>query len=126
MLFLVALEESRAVFSGPGEVAVAEMRPFGPASGSAACCVVTTLLLSWDEDGGWENSRVSVTSEVADVGRGVVGAAVMVGVERVAWLGFSVARVGVIAGTGVWRVAWSVPSVAMVGAFARMGVPKVA
>jgi hypothetical protein len=82
-LFLVALEESRAVSSGPGEVVVAEMRPFGSAFGSAACCVVTTLLLSRDE--GWENSRVSVTSEVADVGRGVVGAAIRVGVERVAW-----------------------------------------
>jgi len=105
-LLLVALEESRAVSSGPGEVVVAEMRPFGSSLGSAACCVVTTLLLlSRDEDEGWENSRVSVTSEVADVGRGVVGAAIMVGVERVAWLGFSVARVGVLAGTGVWRVA---------------------
>jgi hypothetical protein len=89
--------------------------------------MVTTLLLSRDE--GWENSRVSVTSEVADVGRGVVGAAIMVGVERVAWLGFSVARVGVLAGSGVWRVAWSVPSVAIVGVLAGTpgtGVPRVA
>ena len=84
MLLLVALEESRAVSSGPGEVVVAEMRPFGSALGSAACCVVTTLLLSRDEDEGWKNSQVSVTSEVADVGRGGVGAAIMVGVERVA------------------------------------------
>lgn len=124
MLFLVALEESRAVSPGPGEVVVAKIRPSGSSLGSAACCVVTTLPLSRYE--GWENSRVSVTSEVADVGRGAVGAAIMVGVERVAWLGFPVARVGVLAGTGVESVAWSVPSVAIVGVFAGMGVPRVA
>lgn len=123
-MFLVALEESRAVSSGPGEVVVAEMRPFGP---SPACCVVTTLLLSRDE--GWENSRVSVTSEVADVGRGVVGGAIMVGVERVARLGSSVAIVGVLAGSGVSRVAWLVTSVATFGVFAGTagtGVSRVA
>jgi hypothetical protein len=105
-------------------VVVAEMRPFGS---SPACCAVTTLLLSRDE--GWENSRVSVTSEVADVGRGFVGGAIMVGVERVARLGSSVAIVGVLAGSGVSRVAWSVPSVATVGVFAGTagtGVPRVA
>jgi hypothetical protein len=126
VLLLVALEESRAVSSGPGEVVVAEVRPFGSSVGSATCCVVTTLLLSRDEDEGWENPRVSVTSEVADVGRGVVGAAIVVGIKRVAWLGFSMARVGVLAGTGVWRVVWSVPSVATVGVSSGTGVPRVA
>jgi hypothetical protein len=122
LLLLVALAESRTVLSEAGEVVVAEVWPFGSSS-SAACKLVTTLL---GEDLGLENSRVSVTMEVAVVGRGVLGGAITVGVERGAWLEFSVAIVGVDAGTGVPMVAWSVPSVATVGLLAMTGVPRVA
>lgn len=112
----------RAVLRRSGEVVVAEVRPLGS---PAACCVVTTLSLGL-ECIGWENSRVSVTIDVAAFGRGVLGAAITVGVEKVAWLGFSVAIVGVFPRIGVPRVAWSVPSDAIVGVLANTGVPKVA
>jgi hypothetical protein len=80
VLLLVALAERRTVLSEVGEVVVAEVRPLG-SSPSAACKLVTMLL---EEDLGLENSRVSVTMEVAVVGRGVCGAAITVGVESVA------------------------------------------
>jgi hypothetical protein len=83
VLRLVTLAERRTILSEAGEVVVAEVRPFG--SSSTACSLVTTLL---EEDLGLENSRVSVTMEVAVVGRGVLGGAITVGVERVAWLEF--------------------------------------
>lgn len=117
----VALAEIRAVFSWPNKVVIADVRPLG--SSPAACWVVTTL---FSEDLGWEYSRVSVTIEVAVVGRGVLGGAITVGVEVVAWSVPSVAIVGVEAGTGVERVAWSVPSVAIVGVVPGTGVCKVA
>lgn len=123
VVFLVPLEERRPVLSGPSEVVVAEIRPLG-SSPAASCWVVTMVLLS--RVLGEKNSRVSVAIEVAAVGRGVLGAAMTVGVERVAWLGFSEAIVGVLAGIGVFMVAWSVPSVAIVGVLAGIGVPKVA
>lgn len=91
----------RAASTGPGDVVVPEMPPLGFAvfaSVSFCCSLVTTLS---ETEWGKENPRVSVTSEVYTVGRGVLGGAMMVGVVRVAWLVPSVAMVGFSSGTGI-------------------------
>lgn len=70
---------------------------------------------------------MSVIMDVAAFGgKGVLGAPMMVGVEKVAWLGFEVAIDGELATTGVPKVAWPVPSEPIVGVLATTGVPRVA